>query len=350
MLICFFIAIISSLISDFVGIHILNFDKSPISAITVAILIGLLSRYFVKNISIFNSGYQFCIKKLLKVGIIFLGIKISLSEIVNFSANSLIVVIPCIVLTLLGVLNFRKYFSITEKMGLLIGVGTSICGATAIVATAPVINAKKEDVSYAIANITLFGLFSMILYPFLAKVLFSNDSMAIGLFLGSAIHDTSQVTGSAMIYSEQFDNKDVLKIAMVTKLIRNTAMAIVIPFIAIKYNSDSFRKGIFLPKFNLFPIFILGFIFFGMLRTFGDYNLNHENLAFGLFDNLQWNKIVLLISSTSQFLLIISMSAIGLTTDLGGIKKMGIRIFYFGFAVALLVGVLSITIINIFIL
>ena len=115
-------------------------------------------------------GYDFCIKRLLKLGIIFLGIRLSFIDLVQYGSKALIVVIPCILITIILVKSLSIKFKIPEKLSLLIAVGTSICGATAIAALAPSINAKKTEITYAIANITVFGLFAMFFYPMISNI------------------------------------------------------------------------------------------------------------------------------------------------------------------------------------
>ena len=121
-------------------------------------------------------------------------------------------------------------------MSYLIAIGTSVCGATAIVATAPVINAKKTEIAYAIANITLFGVIAMLIYPYFAEWYFNNNGLDAGLFLGTSIHETSQVAAAGLIYDQQFNNPETLDVATVTKLIRNTFLVILIPLFAYLYN------------------------------------------------------------------------------------------------------------------
>jgi uncharacterized integral membrane protein (TIGR00698 family) len=233
---------------------------------------------------------------------------------------------------------------------MLIAVGTSICGASAIAATAPAINAKKEEMSYAISNIAFFGLFSMIIYPYLANFLFSKNTIGVGLFLGSAIHDTSQVTGAAIIYDQIFGSTDVLKIATVTKLLRNTAMIIVIPLISIKFNTISKKSVSFKNSIKFFPIFILGFILFSTFRSIGDYFLTDSNLSFVILNENNWTTIISIIDFFSKLLLTISMAGVGLSTNLHLLKNMGLKIFYFGFFISCIVGLVSIVLIKFFII
>ena len=116
-------------------------------------------------------------------------------------------------------------------MAYLISIGSSVCGTTAIMATAPVIKANKSEISYAIANITLFGILSMLFYPYFSNFYFEGNSLFAGLFLGTAIHETSQVAAAGLIYDQQYNSPETLNIATVTKLLRNTFLIVMIPFL-----------------------------------------------------------------------------------------------------------------------
>ena len=335
--ICAITAILSIQISNYIGIEVLKIEKSPISPIIIAIILGSLISNSLKNINYYADGFTFSIKYLLKLGIILLGIRLSVSDILIYGSQGLFVIIPCIVISIFIVTNLRNYFQVSDNLSLLIAVGTSICGATAIVALAPAINAKKEEISYAIANITIFGLIAMFLYPLLAFTLFNNDSLAVGLFLGTSIHETAQVAGSGMIYAEQYENPSVLDIATVIKLVRNTMMVIVIPFLAYQAKKDSSREN----KINIisiFPYFIIGFLAFGVIRTIGDqfeYQIGSE----------LWNNFVHNIKFLAELLLIIAMSAIGYNTKIDKFKNLGLKPFYLGFIAAISVGIVSFSII-----
>jgi len=336
-LICALTALLSIQISNYIGIEHLNLEKSPISPIIIAIIVGSLVSNSVKIIHNFADGYTFSIKYLLKLGIIFLGIRLSISDILLYGSQGLIVIIPCIAISIFIVKSLRSYFNVSDNLSLLIAVGTSICGATAIVALAPAINAKKEEISYAIANITVFGLIAMFLYPLLGFIVFYDNSLAVGLFLGTSIHETAQVAGSGMIYAEQYANPSVLDIATVIKLVRNTMMVMVIPLLAYLARKDSNQNN----KINIgsiFPYFIIGFLAFGMIRTIGDqfeYQIGSE----------LWNNFIHFIKYSAELLLIIAMSAVGYNTKLDKFKNLGLKPFYLGFIAAIAVGVTSFLII-----
>ena len=335
--ICVITALLSIQLSNYIGIELLNLEKSPISPIIIAIILGLLISNSVKNIHNYSEGFAFSIKYLLKLGIIFLGIRLSISDILLYGSQGLLVIIPCIAISIFIVSNLRKYFQVSDNLSLLIAVGTSICGATAIVALAPAINAKKEEISYAIANITVFGLIAMFLYPLLAFIVFNDNSLAVGLFLGTSIHETAQVAGSGMIYAEQYGNPSVLDIATVIKLVRNTMMVMVIPLLAYVARKNSKQNN----KINIgsiFPYFIIGFLVFGMIRTIGDqfeYQIGSE----------LWNNFIHYIKFSAELLLIIAMSAVGYNTKLDKFKNLGLKPFYLGFIAALSVGIVSFSII-----
>ena len=324
-------------LSSYIGISILNLSKSPISPIIISIIIGTIIGNSIKNLDLYDEGFTFAIKYLLKLGIIFLGIRLSISDIFIYGSQGLVVIIPCIAISILIVKSLRNKLNVSENLSLLIAVGTSICGATAIAALAPAINAKKEEISYAIANITVFGLFAMFLYPMVAYMVFNDNSLSVGLFLGTSIHETAQVAGSGMIYSEQYQNPSVLDISTVIKLVRNTMMVIVIPLLAFLARKDSNQNNS-IKIASIFPYFIIGFLVFGMIRTVGDqfeYQIGSEN----------WNSFIYFIKNFAEILLVIAMSAIGYNTKINKFKNLGLKPFYLGFIAALSVGVVSFSVI-----
>jgi len=341
-IICVLTALLSIQLSSYIGISILNLNKSPISPIIIAIIIGTIIGNSIKNLDLYDEGFTYAINYLLKLGIIFLGIRLSISDILIYGSKGLVVIIPCIAISILIVKSLRNKLNVSENLSLLIAVGTSICGATAIVALAPAINAKKEEISYAIANITVFGLLAMFLYPMVAYTVFNDNSLSVGLFLGTSIHETAQVAGSGMIYSEQYKNPSVLDISTVIKLVRNTMMVMVIPLLAFLARKDSSQNNS-IKIASIFPYFIIGFLIFGMIRTVGDqfeYQIGSEN----------WNSFIYFIKNVAEILLVIAMSAIGYNTKINKFIKLGVKPFYLGFIAALSVGIVSFSVIAIFIL
>ena len=205
-------------------------------------------------------------------------------------------------------------------------------------ATAPVIKASKNEISYAIANITLFGILSMLLYPYFANFILRKFIFA-GLFLGTAIHETSQVAAAGLIYDQQFNSPETLNIATVTKLIRNTFLIIMIPLFAFLYNRGVSKEKNY-SIINIFPYFILGFIAMIVLRNIGD--------EIFISNKEQWIETVTLIKALSKIFLTMAMAAIGLSTNLKDIINMGYKPFIVGFIAMLTVGIVCIFTIEIY--
>ena len=338
----FIIAYAGIYLSGFIGNDLLNLHKSPISPIMLSIIIGLFIGNIIKIPSVFSEGINFSLKFILRLGIICLGIRLGLLDILKVGVIGIPLIIACIIISILFVNYFCKFLKVPSKIGSLIAVGTSICGASAIVATSPAINADKEEVTYAIANITIFGIIAMFIYPFLAHYLFSGDELSIGLFLGTSIHETAQVAGAGLIYSEQYSSPTTMDIATVTKLVRNISMIVVIPFISYLYLKNSIDKKNTKPSIiSMFPIFIIGFIIIGLIRSIGDYGIQISNQAFGILLNDQWQSIIEYIKLLAEYSLAIAMAAVGLSTNLLSLRSLGIKPFYVGFSAAISVGFVS---------
>ena len=232
---------------------------------------------------------------------------------------------------------------ISRGMSYLIAIGSTVCGTTAIIATAPVINAKKSEVAYAVANMTLFGILAMLIYPYFANIYFDGDPLFVGLFLGTAIHETSQVAAAGLIYDQQFNSPETLNIATVTKLIRNTFLVIMIPLFAYLYNRGQNNDQKY-SIVKIFPYFVLGFIAFIILRNIGDIFFYNTNVA----GKEMWVDFVNTIKISSKIFLTMAMAAIGLSTNLKDLNKMGYKPFIVGFVSLLTVGFVSLVAINYF--
>lgn len=234
----------------------------------------------------------------------------------------------------------------SRQLSGLIAVGTSICGCTAIVATAPLIKAEEAEVTYAIACITVFGLAAMFFYPLLAHYLFADQPALAGLFLGTSIHETAQVAGAGLMYEAQYDAPLALDIATVTKLVRNLCMIAVIPIVGIVYGSaDSAGPQQQRPSwFSMVPWFIIGFAMMSALRTIGDLG----DRPFGVMQPVDWQTAIGVIRNLAERCLLIAMAAVGLTSMLAGIVKIGIRPFALGPFAAVLIGGVSLGLITAF--
>ena len=325
--------------NNIIGIELMGYTKSPISTAMIAILIGIFFGNIFKVRDSFQKGLDFTREYILKLGIICLGIQLKPFEFLDFGKLAIPLILICIISVLIIIKLLIIKFKIPTRMAYLISIGSTVCGTTAIIATAPVIKANKNEISYAIANITLFGIMSMLLYPYFANYYFDNDPLFVGLFLGTSIHETSQVAAAGLIYDQQFNSPETLNIATITKLLRNTFLIIMIPLFAFLYNRGrSSSRSYSLLK--IFPYFVLGFVGMIILRNTGDQ----------LFaaDNSKWLETIEIIKFSSKIFLTMAMAAIGLSTDLKDVKEMGFKPFLVGFIAMLTVGVISIFTIEIY--
>tara|TARA_Y100001949_G_scaffold39330_1_gene31806 strand:+ start:116 stop:1201 length:1086 start_codon:yes stop_codon:yes gene_type:complete len=324
-------------INNVLAIEVFGTTKSPISTVLIAILLGIIMGNAFTPRPGMMVGLDFTQQYILKLGIIFLGIRLSFDEFLKFGYIAIPLIIICIIGVLILIKLLIKKVPISSKMSYLIAIGTSVCGATAIVATAPVINAKKTEIAYAIANITLFGVIAMLAYPYFAEWYFSGNELKAGLFLGTSIHETSQVAAAGLIYDQQFNSPETLNVATVTKLIRNTFLVIMIPLFAYLYSRGEVKNKDY-SIFSIFPYFVLGFIGMILFRNLGDQIFTAGDQNYSV-----WIKLIEYIKILATTFLTMAMAAVGISINLNELKSMGYKPFIVGLIVAITVGLISLT-------
>jgi uncharacterized integral membrane protein (TIGR00698 family) len=325
------------------GVSVLGFERSPISPILLAILLGLAIRNTLGMPAVYEAGVRLGLKRVLRFGVALLGLQLSLSAAGAIGLVALPIVAGCIAAAI-GLAGFvGRRFALPPRLATLIAVGTAICGNTAIVAMAPVIGADDDETSYAVGCITVFGLLALVTYPFLSHALFAGDGTYAGLFLGTAIHDTAQVAGAGLLYLQQYGDRTALETATVTKLVRNLCMLAVIPGMALLHQRSGgaavrtradWRQAV--------PAFVFGFVALSALRTFGDLGAR----PFGLLEPATWRAWLESAGWLSTACLTVAMASVGLGTSLGRLARLGLRPLAAGFAIALLVGVVAFALIR----
>ena len=334
-ILAFVLYTLSQGLNNIIGIELLGYDKSPISTAMIAILIGIIFGNIFQIRDSFQKGLYFTREYILKLGIICLGIQLKPFEFLDFGKIAIPLIIICILSVLIVVKLLIKKLKIPTRMAYLISIGSTVCGTTAIIATAPLIKANKSEVTYAIANITVFGILSMLIYPYFANLYFNAEPLLVGLFLGTAIHETSQVAAAGLIYDQQFNSPETLNIATVTKLIRNTFLIIMIPLFSFLYNRNKSKVKNY-SLINIFPYFVLGFILLIIFRNVGDQIFLRENTID------IWQDAILIIKDSAKIFLSMAMAAIGLSANIKDIKSMGYKPFIVGFIAMITVGFVSI--------
>ena len=300
----------------------------------------LINNLFTISLN-FSSGIQFTKKNFLQLGIVLLGSRLSFYEVGSFGLMAL----PFVFITFATVIIFTffsiKFFLDNKNTIILISIGTAICGITAILACAPFTKAKDNEIAYATFVISILGTLVLFAYPYISHELFNNYANQVGIFLGTSIHDTGQVIASSLIYDSYYDNKDVITISTVTKLLRNSFLIILIPMLTWRY-SDLGKFNYYYNIKNSFPLFVLGFLFFSVMRSLGDY----------IFFNTQtmeiWNSVLQINNFLSFILLNIALVALGLSVNLKSLKIIGFKPLFIGVTLSIIILIVNVFSIKIF--
>jgi len=314
--------------------HFLSSKNILISSAFLCIFLGLIVGNIVslKKIEPFAN---FCLKKLLRIGIAFLGLSLSLNELFNYGLTAFLLIIINIIIAFLIIKYLCKIFKTPNVLGYLITMGTCICGVTAVIATSSIIKTDKDQTSYAVGVVTLFGIIAVFFYPYIANHYFYLSPDLAGIFLGTSIHDTAQVTAASVIYSDMFDSEEALNSAMTTKLLRNSFLIFLIPLIAYLYKKEKIVDVKSSIK-EFFPFFVLGFIILCFLRTIGDRLFLDNDMLY------YWKYSLSLFKEISICCILYSMVAIGLQTNLKRMMSLGIKPMVIGFFAATIVGLISV--------
>ncbi|MCC6673145.1 MAG: putative sulfate exporter family transporter [Planctomycetes bacterium] len=318
---------------------------SAVPSGTLAIVLGLVLRNLAPLPALFQAGIAWVLPKALRLGVVLVGLKLSLFDVARLGALGIPIVAIAIATGLLFVGWFNRRLDLPPRMGTLIAAGTSICGVTAILSTAPAIKAEQREVAYAVANVTVFGLLGMLLYPYLAPPLFATATQ-LGMFFGVAVHDTAQVVGGAMTCTQLVGDERILQAATVTKLTRNVFLAAVVPLLALQHlrasGSDP-AGGVARVRWSqVMPMFVLGFLALAAVRTLGEWTLR-DGKALGLFEAGTWHDLVHALADVAggRYLLGVAMAAVGLGTSLASLRGLGLKPFVVGFSGALVVALVG---------
>lgn len=307
-LICLIIAVPSWFLGDLVPV---------IGGPVFAIIFGMIITLFIKKKDGIQSGINFTSKKILQYAVILLGFGLNLSTILKTGKQSLPVIVSTIATSLIVAFALHKAMKIPSKISTLIGVGSSICGGSAIAATAPVIDADDEEIAQSISVIFLFNVIAALVFPTLGGLL-GLSNQGFGLFAGTAVNDTSSVTATASAW-DGIHGSNTLEAATIVKLTRTLAIipiTLVLAFMRTKREKDKTDTKPDLKK--IFPFFILFFILASVITTVATM-LGISPEIFSIFKKL------------SKFFIVMAMAAIGLNTNIIKLVKSGGKPIFLGF-------------------
>lgn len=284
-----------------------------IGGAVISILLGMIVTLFIKDKTNFEKGIKFVSKKVLQWAVILLGFGMNLSVVIKTGAQSLPIIVCTIATALILAFVVSKILKIESKTATLIGVGSSICGGSAIAATAPVIEADDEEVAQAISVIFFFNVLAALIFPYFGQLIgFDQTSgVSFGIFAGTAVNDTSSVTATAATWDSLFNlGSQTLDKAVTVKLTRTLAIipiTLVLAFVRTRKESGKGEKVSFK---KIFPFFILYFIAASIITTVA----MHFGASADLFKPLK---------ELSKFMIVLAMAAIGLNTNIVKLVKTG---------------------------
>jgi uncharacterized integral membrane protein (TIGR00698 family) len=295
--------------------------------VMVAIILGMIAGNCLPLTKQLQPGIKFSVKKLLPLGIILLGARLDFREIMKLGAMGVAMSCLEVVLALILMLLLTRWLKLSGKLGTLLGIGTAICGGTAIVAAAPVIEAEEAEVVFGVATVTLLGLIGMFLLPVLGHWLVLSDK-AFGIWAGLAIHQLPQVVAAGFAYSPEAGAQ-----ATVVKLARICLLAPIVFIVGFIYARNKTKKhqAVHHGKINywsMFPKFVLGFLALAFLRTKGwlpDVSVHFpDQVAVAGAPDTQYS-LPDIAQKCSGYCIVMSMAGVGLETKFKAMKQTGLR-------------------------
>ncbi len=328
-LLCMGIASIAWILGNFFPII-----GGPVFAILLGMLLVMLFPDWIqtkvhKSYS-FVPGMRFTSKKILQLAIIFLGFEMNLYNVFKVGGQSLLIILFTLSSAFLTAFLLGKWLKVNPKMTTLVGVGTAICGGSAIAAVAPVIEADDESIAQAISTIFLFNILAVFLFPFLGRLLHLSD-LGFGMWAGTAVNDTSSVVATGVAWSALSGNTTALTFATIVKLTRTLMIVPICLFLSVymvrsksvsRHNASGQtnhavsgtqkEKSADSQHFSfikIFPWFVIGFLLSALVNTFT-----------GLPESFSH-----LLAQSGKFMIVMAMSAIGLNTHLRKLLTNGLK-------------------------
>lgn len=321
-LLCFALAVPSWFLGELVP---------AVGAPVFGILFGMILALLIKDRSTVQDGIGFVSKKILQTAVVFLGFGLNLSVIWETGKQSLPIIVTTIAAALAAAYVLGKVMKIPGRITALVGVGSAICGGSAIAATAPVVKANDEEVAQSISVIFFFNLLAALIFPSFGALLgFSTESgEAFGIFAGTAVNDTSSVTAAASVWDSLYGlGSETLDKAVIVKLTRTLAIIPITLILALAAARKAKADGENVRLKSVFPIFILYFIAASVVTT--------AAVAAGVSPDF-----FAPLKTVSKFLIVAAMCAIGLNTNIVKLIKTGGKPLALGFCCWMIVTAVS---------
>lgn len=289
---CIIIGVIAKFTSQYV----------PLGAVAIAILIGIVVGNSIKLGETFKSGIAFSEKQLLSFAIALMGVNLNYVLLQKLGYKTVGLIIVAMSVTIITAIILGKLLKVDPKLSLLLGIGSGVCGSSAIAATEKIIDAKEEDVGLSIAIVNFLGTIGIFLLPLIGAVILKLSHVNAGILIGNTLQAVGQVTAGAFSISEETgQTATIVKMGRVLML---TPIILVLLFCFKTGNTEQgAKKGV---KIKV-PLFIIGFILFSFIPTF----------------NLLPEKYIGILSTLSKYSLIVAMAGIGLKIKFASLMQSG---------------------------
>ena len=315
------IAVLATFIESLLPIHL-------IGGAVIAMFLGMILNYFLKDTAVFKTGIKFTAKKILKFAIILLGLSLNINTIFNVGKMSLLVMIFTLATCFGGGYFIGKALGLNWKLSNLISAGTGICGGSAIAAISTTIDADDNDVAYAMSATFLFDMSMIILFPIMGRAMGMSDT-AFGIWAGTAVNDTSSVVATGYAFSDAAgDFSTMVKLTRTLAIIPTVLVFALIQLRIKKKEAVTAENGGAELNFSIkkiFPWFILGFVAMSVVASV----LPIPTAVVGVT------------KKASKFLMVSALAAIGLNTSFADMKKSGIKPMIHGFIISALVVIVA---------
>ncbi|MBU3597655.1 YeiH family protein [Polynucleobacter bastaniensis] len=293
LLVCLVIAMSTSFLSENYG--------GP--QLLYALLIGLSLHFLYLNEAV-KPGIDFCAKTVLRLGVAFLGIRITFADIGAIGLNTGLMVIFAVAATVALGFFLAKLLKLSSDFGLIAGGSVGICGASAALAVASVLPKTKENERFTllvVIGVTVLSTIAMVVYPFALQLL-NITALPAGIFLGATIHDVAQVVAAGMLFGSEAGD-----VATVVKLFRVALLLPVVLFISIFFGAKKSSQRLGWGSLRLIPTFLLGFVALSVVASM----------------QILPSPVTQSIGEISRWMLVIAIGAAGLKTNFQELAKLG---------------------------
>ncbi|MDF0518667.1 YeiH family protein [Bradyrhizobium yuanmingense] len=292
---------------------------SVVSPMMLAMLIGMTLNKVVGDQIRTRDGIIFSQRRLLRIAIVLLGFQLTFAQIASLGPTGVVILAAALSSTFVFTVHAARFLRVDEGLAKLIAAGTSVCGASAVVAANTVVSGKEEDVTYAVACVTIFGTAAMFLFPLLPE-LFHLDAREFGLWTGSSIHEVAQVVAASFQHGQIAG-----EMGTIAKLSRVMMLAPLVLAMGLLSRGDGQEEADASRRKPAAPWFVFGFITTTCINSM-------VAIPVELKSNLVW---------LTTFLLTVALAAMGMHTDLSKLLSRGFRPAFLGALASVFIGLFS---------